>query len=75
MGEYDEENEDEISYFGGVEEHGNQFGVWKRGKFLALSNFKIHFRVEVQVQKERANKGDLCGYICVVTYLDGKVLG
>ena len=43
MAEYDQESEDKISYFGGVEEHGNQFDVWKRGKFLALSNFKNRF--------------------------------
>ena len=70
--------DEEISYFGGVEEHGCQFGVWKQGSFLALSNFKLDFCCEVKAQKERKTKKSddaPCGYICKVTYRDGRLLG
>ena len=66
---------DEISYFSGVEEYGDQFGVWKQGQFLALSNFKVDFCCEIKSQKEKklAKKADYepCGYICEITYRDG----
>ena len=47
---------DEIGYFGGVEEHGNQFGIWKQGVFLALSSFKVDFCCEIKSQKDKITK-------------------
>ena len=62
---------EESSYYGFVQENDNQFGVWKKDAFCALSNFKVDIACEIKGNKE----GDPLGYIFSVTYRDGTKLG
>ena len=65
---------DDVCYAGNIVEWRNRFGYWKNAHFYALSNFKIDFVAAIRA-RGRNEADPMLGYMCDVTFLDGKCLG
>ena len=69
-----EDSVDDVCYAGNIVEWRNRFGYWKNAHFYALSNFKIDFVAAIRA-RGRNEADPMLGYMCDVTFSDGKCLG